>query len=197
MHTWLPAPARAPILEDEGVIPMTVAAVRPTGHTSHANRWLIAAVIVLAAALVALGAYTLVHEEPVTVKPVATTPAQTLDQGQMQAFVMNRQDAQNAYDVAKTASFYAPNAVFYDAVTDTRLVGGPAIAGMLADAGRQMGFAYRVDGGPYVVGDRFLVVPFSLVNPKNVARRTGVAQRVNVLEIKDGKIVREWGYGMY
>jgi hypothetical protein len=176
---------------------MTVAAVRPTRHISHANRWLIAAVIVLAAALIALGVYTFVHEEPVVVKPSTTTSAQTLDQGQMQALVVNRQDANNAYDAARLASFYAPNAVFYDAVTDTRLVGGPAIAEMLTDAAKQMGFAYRIDGGPYVVGDRYLVVPFSLVNPKNVAKRTGAAQRVNVLEIKDDKIVREWGYGMY
>lgn len=177
---------------------MTTAAVHHTSHAPHANRWLIAAVILLAAALVALGAYTLVHEETTAVRPVATTPAQTLDQGQMQALVMNKQDALNAYDATTLASFYDPNARFLDVVTGTTLQGAQNIATWVTDAQREMKIAYRIEGGPYVVGDRYVVVPFSLLDPKNMAKPNARrSQRLEVLEIRDGKIISTVGYEMY
>jgi hypothetical protein len=177
---------------------MTTAAVHHTGHTSHANRWLIAAVIVLAGALVALGVYTLIDQEAPGAQPVATTPVQTLDQGQMQALVMNKQDALNSYDAAKLASFYAPNARFYDVATGTTLQGARNIATWVTDAQKKMKIAYRTEGGPFVVGDRYVVVPFSLLDPKNMAKPDAPrSQRVEVLEIKDGRIINTVGYQMY
>jgi hypothetical protein len=159
---------------------------------------LIAAVIVLAGALVALGVYTLVHQETPAAQSVATTLEQTLDQGQMQALVMNKQDALNSYDAAKLASFYAPNARFYDVVTGTTLQGAQNIATWVTDVQRKMKIAYRTEGGPYVVGDRYVVVPFSLLDPKNMAKPNAPrSQRLEVLEIRGGRIINTVGYEMY
>ncbi len=171
---------------------MTIAQTSSRGF--HVTRWLVVAVVVLAAALVGVGIWAILDHYETAVTPPAA--AQTLDQAKMEAFVADRQDAQNARDAAKLASFYSKDAVFVDAVTATYLTGGQAIAKFVTDAATSWGFAYRIDGGPYVVGDRYVVVPFSLVPPKNVAKRTGVAQRVEVLEIDNGKIVGDWGYGM-
>jgi ketosteroid isomerase-like protein len=174
---------------------MTIAVARPSGHTSHAQNWLIAAVVVLAGALVALGVWTLVHGGSASVSPAA--PAQALTGAKMDALIASRQDALNRGDRAKLASFFAADAVFWDYNTNTRLAGARAIANGLIDLSATWGFKYRADGWPIAVGDRFVVVPFSLVKPKDVTKKTGSAQMVEVLELENGVIVTDSSYGVF
>ena len=114
----------------------------------------------------------------------------------MQAHVFNRQDAFNAADMGTLASFYAADAVLMDLNANERFAGSRAIADYLTGISLQGG-KYRADGAPVVVGDRYVVVPFSLVDQKDLTDRTGGAGFVNVLEIRDGKILREWASGTY
>lgn len=174
---------------------MTVAVAHPSGHSSRANRWLLAAVIVLAGALVALGVWALVHGETEAVAPAATT--QQLDARQVEALLMERQDVENTGDAAGLARFYSEDAVFWDGATGARFVGGQEIARELTAFVRDSGLLYRADGAPTVIGDRFVIVPFSLVEQKDMDKRTGRTMRVNVFEIEDGKIVREWAPALY
>src|SRR3990170_1426083 len=101
------------------------------GRASHLNRWLIGAVVLLVAGVVALGTALIVQsgEEPAP-SPAEETALQTAE-GLASPGVVRTVDAINAAlkgDAAALAAFYADDAVVTDAVQGTKFKGPSSIA---------------------------------------------------------------------
>jgi hypothetical protein len=157
-------------------------------HRSHMNPWLLA-VIILSAALVALGAWVLVDREQATTT-TAQTVSRVLSFRDVKTTLNGRRAAMNAADLGALATFYASNAVLDDLNGGSNTVGSWNIADYVY-AVREQGYLLRANGEPILLGDRYVVEPVTLyAKGKPVSTGTTGA---NVFEFDgNGKIVHEW-----
>jgi ketosteroid isomerase-like protein len=153
-------------------------------HSGRVNRWLVIAVVVLAAALVALGGWVIID------RYVGGNDDQALVDTMATVWTNN--------DVAAAKELYAADAV-------VMLPGDPALTGI--DAISKVVSIYPVD--PQRVGDTTLTyVPSSKDLELLLAKYKGaryVAYPVTVahelfmavMEIRDGKVAKQWVTSMY
>lgn len=150
----------------------------PRAHVRwpHVNLWLVA-VVGLAAALIGLGAWVLVDRY--TGGGGATHDATTL--------IDNGSAAWNTGDGNAAATFYTNNAVI-DSLGDTA-VGPKAIGQAMVTAHAMQFHVERV--APVTVNGDFATSWFKI---------TGVGidryPVLTVFQVKDGKILRQWGFGV-
>jgi hypothetical protein len=127
---------------------MSVTHAPPTHvHRPHVNPWLVA-VIALAAALVALGAWVIVDQTRTsTTEGVAPSEVQTMLDDQLVAF--------NSGDAAALASFYAANAVLEERNLDPAIVtrGSEQIGERIAFFVNTAGMRIESAGPAVVLGD--------------------------------------------
>jgi hypothetical protein len=138
----------------------------PSQH-SHLIRWLVLAVVLLAAAVVALGAWVIVDQTGTT-------------GNDSQAVVNDLTNAWSTYDAKALSSLYAPNAVITgaDGSVDT---GIDAILGTLGTF-KLMGYTVAPVGEVAVNGEY----------TATFVRFSDGTEVMTVLQTKNGKIVRHW-----
>jgi len=155
----------------EGPLVGTPPAKQPsTPSHAHLVRWLVLAVVLLAAAVVALGAWVVVDQTGTT-----GNDSQTL--------VNDLTSAWSTYDAKAITSLYAPNAVITEA-DGTADTGIDAILGAL--------------GGFKLLGLSVEPVGKVAVNGEYTAtfvRFSDGKEALTLLQVRNGKIVRHWDLG--
>jgi len=144
----------------------------PSQHT-HVVRWLVLAVVLLSAAVIALGAWVVVDQAGTT-------------GNDSQALVDDLANAWSSYDAKAITTLYAPNAVITNP-DGSVFVGIDSILGALR--------AYKLQGftvepvGKVAVNGEYTATFF------RISDGTEVLEVLSLLQVRDGKIVRHWDLG--
>lgn len=148
----------------------------PTAPTEHGHlvRWLVAAVVLLAAGLVALGAW-------VAVDRLGTTESDA------QALVDDLAAAWSSHDSEAVQAVYAPDAVWSSGAGDDATPISDAIPSFLP-AFRMTDARAEPLGDAAAYGD-YVVSWTRFVTPDGVVVQEAF---LTILQVEDGKIVRHW-----
>jgi hypothetical protein len=140
---------------------------------THLVRWLVLAVVLLAAAVVTLGAWVVVDQTGTT-------------GNDNQALVNDLANAWSTYDATAITTLYAPNA----AITNPDGSSFAGIDAILGALGTYKLFKTNVEPiGKAAVNGDYTATFF------RISDGTEVLEVLTLLQVKNGKIVRHWDFG--
>jgi ketosteroid isomerase-like protein len=167
---------------------MTAYAPETHRHRVHAHPWLVA-VVVLAAALVALGAWVIVDQ-------TRSSSTQDLASAEVAAMLNARLAAMNRFDAEAGAAFYAKDAVMEE--HDPIIPGGVLVTEgrdqifqrlqAAADYGRGEGWRVEPGGVRSQIGDYVVSTEIFRVPGEQPLGQVVVVQKLD----EEGKIAHEW-----
>ncbi len=161
---------------------MSVTHAPPTHiHRLHVNPWLVA-VIALAAALVALGAWVIVDQtRSSTAEGVASSEVATMFDDLTVAF--------NSGDPVALSSFYGPNAVLAEHFLDPAIY--PTVTRGSEQIGERIAFFVNTGGMRIESAGPVIVLGDTVARAERFAGETGGSMVVYKLNA-NGKIARQW-----
>ncbi len=157
-------------------------------HRSRINPWIVA-VIVLAAALVALGTWVLIDRGTTTTTQTVTVP-RLLTASDVQRTFDGIDAAALAGDWAAVKAFYAPNAVLDDLNAGYSTAGSGHVADYLL-AARNAGAIIRNYAEPILLGDGYVVTPQTVHEKGKPVSTEAVGANIVKFDA-NGKIIHEW-----